>query len=89
MRHWLLETQAIQTPEIFTGKEPVLLVSNDDDDELWQLIGTADGGPDGRIAQLHHAVDEDPTLVDVLDLNPGQQATRSGVGLPWTRRGTA
>jgi hypothetical protein len=67
-------------------REPVLLVSNDADDDLWQLIGATDADPStGRIWHLHHAVDEDPTLVDVLDLSPGHRATRDHVGGAWTR----
>ena len=85
MRHWILGTPAIQTIEVFERREPVLLVVNDDDDELWQLIGRSDAGPDGTVGHLYHAVDEDPTLVDVLDLEPGHSATRERVGGPWTR----
>jgi hypothetical protein len=44
MRHWLLGTRAIQTPEVFSHDEPILLVVNDEDDELWQLIGVTDAG---------------------------------------------
>jgi hypothetical protein len=86
MRHWLLGTRAILTPQVFDRSEPILLVVNDEDDELWQLIGASDAGEDGSIGHLWHAVDEDPTLVDVLDLEPGHAATRAGPGAPWTRR---
>jgi hypothetical protein len=86
MRHWLLGTQAIQTAEVFELTEPVLLVQNDSDDELWQVIGASDAGPDGKLGHLHHSVDEDPSLIDVLDLEPGWCATRERVGGPWTRR---
>ena len=85
MRHWLEGTRAIQTRQVFEREEPVLLVVNDADDELWQLIGSSDAGPDGLIGHLHHAVDEDPTLADVLDLEPGEQAIRERVGGGWTR----
>jgi hypothetical protein len=85
MRHWLVGTRAISTREVFERAEPILLVHNDDDDELWQLIGPTDAGEDGRIGHLHHAVDEDPTLVPVLDLEPGWSATRREVGGPWRR----
>jgi hypothetical protein len=87
MRHWLLGTTCIQTLQIFERREPVLYVSNDADDELWQLIGAtaADAGT-GKIGHLHHAVDEDPTLIDVLSLPPGHHAQRTGPGEPWTGR---
>ncbi len=85
MGHWLLGTRAIQMPQVLAGEEPILLVVNDAADELWQLIGTTDGGPEGQIAHLHHAVDHDPTLLDVLDLAPGQSALREHPGGPWTR----
>jgi hypothetical protein len=64
----------------------VLLVANDADDELWQLIGTSDAGADSTIGHLHHTVDEDPTLMDVLDLEPGWSAVRERVGGPWRRQ---
>jgi hypothetical protein len=85
MWHWLLGTRAIQTAETFEKREPVLLVVNDADDDLWQLIGTSDAGPDAKMGHLYHAVDEDQTLMDVLDLEPGHSATRERVGGSWTR----
>ena len=85
MIHWLLGTNAIQTPQVFDLDEPILLVGNDADDDLWQLIGTSDADDDGKIAHLYHAVDEDATLLDVLDLAPGEQAVRGHVGGEWTR----
>jgi hypothetical protein len=86
MRHWLLGTRCIQTLEVFEHRESILLVGNDADDGLWQLIGTSDAGNRGKIGHLHHAVDEDPTLVDILDLAPGHSAGRSRIGGPWTRQ---
>jgi hypothetical protein len=85
MRHWLQGTRCIQTSQVFDLSEPVLLVHNDDDDDLWQLIGTTGAADDGKIAHLSHAVAEDPTLMDVLDLAPGVSATRERRGGPWTR----
>lgn len=82
MRHWLLGTRCIQTVEVFEKHEPVLSVSHDDDG-LWQLIGSTDAGDEGRIGHLHHAVDEDPTLMDVLDLVPSTRRTRAALGQPW------
>lgn len=77
MQHWLLGTHSIQTLEVFERREPILLVGHDADDGLWQLIGPTPADPaTGKIAHLSHAVDEDPTLVDVLDLPPGHSAYR-------------
>lgn len=87
MQHWLLGTTSIQTLEVFERREPILLVGHDADDGLWQLIGPTSADPaTGRIGHLCHAVDEDPTLVDVLDLPPGHSACRDYVGGPWTRQ---
>jgi hypothetical protein len=87
LKHWLCGTPSISTPQVFDLTEPILLVTNDSDDELWQLIGESD--PDdieeAKISHLYHAVDADPTLLDVLDLEPGEQAERDHVGGPWTR----
>jgi hypothetical protein len=86
MRHWLLGTRAIETAQVFALEEPVLLVVNDADDDLWQLIGSSDAGPDPKIGHLWHAFDEDPTLIDVANLEPGESAERTRVGGKWTRR---
>ena len=87
MRHWLLGTTCIQTLEVFERREPVLLVSHDADDGMWQLIGVSDAdGSTGKIGHLHHAVDEDQSLIDVLDLPAGGSAERDGPGKPWTGR---
>ena len=86
LRHWLLQTVCIQTCQVFERHEPVLLVAHDDDDGMWQLVGTSDAGPGGRIVHLSHAIDEDQALLDVLDLEPGELATRTHVGAAWSRR---
>jgi hypothetical protein len=84
--HWLLGTVCIQTRQVFEKLEPVLLIGHDDDDGLWQLIGSSDAAPDGKIGHLSHAVDEDHSLLDVLDLRPGETASRRHVGGAWTRQ---
>lgn len=84
MRHWLLGTTCVQAGEV--GREPVLRVSHGADDGMWRLVGAAgaDAGA-ARIVHLHHAVEHDPGLLDVLDLTAGQSADRDRPGAPWTR----
>jgi hypothetical protein len=84
MRHWLLQTTCIQTLEVFERREPVLLVQHDAGDGIWQLVGASDAGSStAKIGHLHHAIDEDPSLIDILDLPPGSSATRTNVGSAW------
>ncbi|UGT40389.1 hypothetical protein LTV02_30945 [Nocardia yamanashiensis] len=85
MKHWIWRTNCIQTKEVFEQQEPVLLVTHDADDGMWQLIGSSDAGPGAKLGHLWHAIDEDPTLMEVLDLEAGQRATRDGAGERWTR----
>jgi hypothetical protein len=85
MRHWLLGTTCVQTAEVYARSEPVLWVSHDADDGVWQLIGaSAADSSTGKFGHLFHAVDNDPTLLDVLDLEPGTAAERVGPDAPWT-----
>lgn len=84
MRHWLLRTSCIQTLGVFERREPVLLVQHDANDGTWQLIGASDADSStAKIGHLHQAIDEDPSLIDVLDLPPGSSATRTDAGSPW------
>ncbi|MFC7484800.1 glycoside hydrolase family 5 protein [Luedemannella flava] len=85
MRHWVLGTHSIQTPEVFEHREPVLLVGNDEDG-VWQLIGATRAGDDGKVGHLSHNIDEDPTLIEILDLPAGHSAYRTHVGGRWTRQ---
>lgn len=84
MRHWLLRTRSVQTQKVFDKREPILRVRHDPDG-IWHLAGPTDIDDAGRAGHLHHAVDEDVTLIDILDLEPGRRATRAAVGRPWHR----
>ncbi|MFD8496782.1 hypothetical protein [Amycolatopsis sp. NPDC059657] len=87
MRHWLLRTTCVQTLEVFERRQPILFVKHDSDDDIWQLIGTSDADSStAKIGHSHHAIDEDPSLTDILDLPPGGSATRIGAGDPWSVR---
>lgn len=84
--HWLLGTPCVQTAEVFERQEPILHVRHDAGDGVWQLSGASE--PDrgtAKVGHLHHAIDEDQSLLDVLDLAPGGSAFRPAAGSPWTR----
>jgi hypothetical protein len=86
MLHSVVGTSAIVTDEVADGREPALLVTHDADDGMWQLVGATGARPGtGRIQHLH-ALDADPSLLEVLDLAPGEAATRRRVGGRWKRR---
>lgn len=88
LQHFVAGTPAIATGEVADGREPVLLLANDLDEQppMWQAIGRSDPDPaTGRILHLSHLVDDDPSLAEVLDLAPGEQAERVDAGAPWVR----
>jgi hypothetical protein len=86
MLHWVLETLTYISAPVFAQAEPVLCVMHAAEPDRWAMIGASDVTADGRIHHLHHAVDEDRTLLDVLDLPPGEEAVRDAVGGAWVRR---
>ncbi|WP_336157868.1 hypothetical protein [Amycolatopsis sp. VC5-11] len=86
--HWLLGTPCVQTSEVFERQEPILHVRHDAADGVWLLSGASE--PDrgtAKVGHLHHAIDEDQSLLDVLDLEPGSSAFRADAGSPWNGRG--
>ena len=85
LRHRLLGTRAFLSREVFDDAAPVLAVVRDEEGD-WQLLGAGGAVGEPRIAHLYHAIDEDPTLLEVLDLMPGVEAVRERRGGPWTRR---
>jgi hypothetical protein len=70
--------------EVFNHESPVLLVARDDDGD-WQLLcGEEHEGEDYvRVVGIGHPVDDDPSLVEVLNLAVNEEAERSVVGGPW------
>ena len=83
--HYLHGTPARVTAPVADRREPVRQVVRDDGGG-WQLHAgtTADGGKPVGI-DLFHVLDDDPTLLEVLDLAPGQRADRDGPGRRWRR----
>jgi hypothetical protein len=72
--------------EVFQGERVVLLVSRPDGD--WCFLCGADHPEDAasfRVVGIGHAISEDSSLSDVLDLDVDEEAERSAVGGAWTR----
>ena len=84
MLHWLRGTPAYVTEPVASGAAPVRHVFLDADGE-WQLLCGTVAPEQPRVAHLYHALDQDPTLVDVLDLERGWRADRNGPDEPWSR----
>lgn len=81
MEHWLLGIQALVSPRVLEETAPVRRVRRDHEAE-WVLLDEQ-GVTDLQPVHLFHALDRDPSLVEVLVLEPGQAAVRSSVGDPW------
>lgn len=73
--------------QVTHGGQPILLVSHDADDGMWQFLT---GGPvemvDAMIVSLREVYQIDPSIAELADLPLGWQAWRSSAGEPWQRR---
>ena len=72
---------------VFEGERPVLLVTRPDGD--WCLLCGEDHENDAsayRVIGIGHVLEHDITLSEVMDLQEGWDAERTGSGEPWTRR---
>jgi hypothetical protein len=79
------EIPAYVCPHVFAKLKPVLYVCRADGD--WQLLcgGDHDAGELPRVVGLNHFLDEDPSLLALLDLPPDWEAERKSVKSPWRR----
>jgi len=82
------ERAAFVCRHVFEGSRPILLAANEEGD--WQfLCGAVHKPGDGlRVVGLNHLGEQDPSIVEVLDLQQSWEAERSGMGSPWARRTT-
>src|SRR5262245_29350389 len=73
--------------QIAHGGQPILLVSHDADDGMWQFLT---GGPiemaDATLVSLREGYRIDPSVGELADLPLGWTAERSAVGQPWQRQ---
>lgn len=80
------EQAAFVCGHVFEGSRPVLLVVREDGD--WQLLcgGSHHAGEKPRVVGLEHLLERDHRVREVMDLNEGWEAERSGGAAQWHRR---
>jgi hypothetical protein len=78
---------AITTKQVLESGLPILTVVHYSDDHSWAfLCGNPYQEKDGRVIAMSEALEMDPTLRDIADLQPGWIAWRQAVGSPWQRK---
>jgi hypothetical protein len=80
------ETKSYVCIHVFDRIRPVLYVTRPDGD--WCALCGGDHPDDAssfRIVGIGHVIDYDPSVAEVLDLRPNQEAEREAVGEPWLR----
>ncbi|MGY3379464.1 hypothetical protein ACVWYS_001421 [Arthrobacter sp. TE12231] len=80
------ETKSYVCIHVFDRIRPVLYVTRPDSD--WCALCGGDHPDDAssyRVVGIGHVVDYDPSVAEVLDLRPNQEAEREAVGEPWRR----
>lgn len=78
--------QAIVCPHVFRAERPILYVMHEKQHEWQVLCGGSDHDERPTLVHLHHLVELDPTLRELIDLEPGHEAERDAVDAPWRRK---
>jgi hypothetical protein len=84
MEHYLVGTRAFATAPVAERTAPVRHVVRDHDGD-WQLLCGTIEPDEPHLLHLYHVVDEDSSLLDVLDLEPGERADRDQPGSRWVK----
>jgi hypothetical protein len=80
------QVAAITTRQVLENGLPILRVIHYSDDHGWAFVcGTTDDSDDGRVIAMAEALQLDPTLRVIADLQPGFTAWRDHVGGIWSR----
>jgi hypothetical protein len=72
--------------EVFEREMPILYVTRPDGE--WCFLCGGDHPEDAsayRVVGIGHAIAMDPSLAEVVDLQPNEEAERTDVGGTWTR----
>ena len=82
----LPDVATITTRPVMDGSSWIMLVSHDEDDGGWQIIGPE--GADEKLAMivgLRRILERDASIAEVADLPLGWRAWRTGPNRPWQR----
>ena len=78
------DAAVITCSHILDKKEPILYVSHDEDDGMWQfLCGRSHSAPDARIISLEEAFLLDSTIGVLAEMPQGCSAARRDPGDAW------
>ena len=78
------DTACIICNHILNGEKPILFVSHDEDDGMWQfLCGGSHGMEDAKVVALGEVFDLDPSIGKVAEMPCGYCATRDKVDSDW------
>ena len=77
---------AITTRGVLELGMPILTIIHYSDDHSWAfLCGTMDDDSDGRVISMREALEMDPAIREMSDLEPGWIAWRPAAGCKWER----
>ncbi len=80
-------TKTYVCTHVFDAQRPVLYVTRPDGD--WCFLCGGDDHPDDaaafRVVGLGHVVERDPSLGEILDLAPNEEAERATLSATWVR----
>lgn len=80
-------TVAITCCHIMNDNMPILHISHDSDDGMWQfLCGNPHDTSEGRIVSLHKIYTHDPTVAQLADMPCGYSADRQDITAAWRIR---
>ena len=77
----------ISLRDIMEGRRPILIVTHDVDDGMWQFLDGRDApnSDDGVVLSLDCVLELDPSIAELADLPLGWRAWRDDVQQAWQR----
>lgn len=81
------DTACIVCKHIVNGERPILFVSHDEDDGMWQfLCGESHGTDDAKVVALEEVFARDSSIGELCKMPCGYQATRDRADSAWVIR---